>query len=142
MLSRFLRYVDKVFDFGHQVQTMVDRRVRSVIPASAVWFSGFLMFATRRGSLNGLQADLRVPGRMDGLIGSDPPSSDTLGRVFGLIDPDDLRKRLSEINHRLGRNKALKSEWSLRFVAVDGHEFFSQSIPSLSRLWRAEDPRQ
>ena len=142
MRSRFLRYVDKVFDFGRQVQTMVDGRIRPVIPASAVWFSGFLMFVTRRGSLNGLLADLRVPGRMDGLIGPDKPSPDTVGRVFGLIDPDVLRKMLSEINHRLGRNKALKSEWSLRFAAVDGHELFSQSIASLPRLLRAEDHRQ
>ena len=63
---------------------------------------------------------------MDGLIGPDKPSPDTVGRVFGLIDPGPLRQMLAQINHHLGRNKALKSEWSLRFVAVDGHEFFSQ----------------
>ena len=100
------------------------------------------MFVTRRGSLNGLLADLRVPGRMDGLIGPDKPSPDTVGRVFGLIDPGPPRQILARINHGLGRNKALKSEWSLRFAAVDGHEFFSQPIAPLLRMLRAEDQGQ
>jgi len=126
MLSRFCRYVDKVFDLGSMVGKMTDRRVRPTIPASSIWLSGFFMFAMRRGSLNALQVDLRVHGRMEKLIGPDKPSPDTVARVFGLIDPEPLRKMLATINHRLGRNKALKSEWSLRFVAVDGHEFFSQ----------------
>ena len=34
---------------------------------------------------------------------------------------------LSGVNHKLRRNKALEDNpWALRFVALDGHEFFSQ----------------
>jgi hypothetical protein len=34
---------------------------------------------------------------------------------------------LSGINHQLGRNKVFGKEAPLRFAAMDGHEFFSQS---------------
>ncbi len=83
------------------------------------------MFAMRRGSLNAIESDLRVPKRLDGLVGSDKPSADRIGDVFCLIPPEGLRAMLCGINHQLGRNKVFDGSW--RFVALDGHEFFSQS---------------
>jgi hypothetical protein len=38
---------------------------------------------------------------------------------------------LSGINHQLGRNKVFNKAGSWRFAALDGHEFFSQSMPVL-----------
>jgi len=84
------------------------------------------MFATRRKSLNAIETLLGIPKRLDGLIGQRKPSADTIGRVYGLIDPDQLRAMLCNIDHQLGRNKALHNNWPMRIVAFDGHEFFSQ----------------
>ena len=89
------------------------------------------MFAMHRGSLNAIESELRVPKRLDGLLGSHKPSADRMGDVFGLIPSEELRAMLSEINHQLGRNKVFDKEGPWRFVALDGHEFFSQSASLL-----------
>jgi hypothetical protein len=62
---------------------------------------------------------------LDGLVGPRKPSADRLGEVFEEIDPEEQRLMLGEIHHQLGRNKVLNSRWPLRFVALDGHEFYS-----------------
>ncbi len=127
MMSRFCRYMEKVFDFGDRVRRLRDRRQRPRIPTSAIWTSAFAMFAMHRGSLNAIEWELRVPKRMDALVGSAKPSADRIGDVFCLIPPEDLRTMLCGINHQLSRNKVLNKRGSWRFVALDGHEFFSQS---------------
>ncbi len=85
------------------------------------------MFAMHRGSLNAIESQLHIPKRLDGLVGSSKPSADRIGDVFCLIPPEDLRTMLSGINHQLGRNKVFNKAGPWRFVALDGHEFFSQS---------------
>lgn len=127
MMSRFCRYVEKVFGFGDRVRRLRDGRQRPRIPTSAIWMSAFAMFATHRGSLNAIELELRVPKRLDGLVGSDKPSADRIGDVFCLIPPEDLRAMLCGINHQMGRNKVFNKAGPWRFVALDGHEFFSQS---------------
>jgi hypothetical protein len=125
-MSRFCRYVEKVFDFGDRVSALRDQRQRPRIPTSAIWMSAFAMFAMHRGSLNAIESELRVPKRLDGLVGSAKPSADRIGDVFCLIPPEDLRAMLCGINHQLGRNKVFNKAGPWRFVALDGHEFFSQ----------------
>ena len=127
MMSRFCRYVEKVFDFGDRVRRLRDGRRRPRIPTSAIWMSAFAMFAMHRGSLNAIESELRIPTRLDGLVGWAKPSADRIGDVFCLIPPGDLRAMLCGINHRLGRNKVFSKAGPWRFVALDGHEFFSQS---------------
>ncbi len=127
MMRRFCGYIDKVFDFGDRVKEIHDSRRKARIPTSAIWKSAFFMFAMHRGSLNAIESELRVPKRLDDLVGSDKPSADRIGDVFGLIRPEDLRTMLSGINHQLGRNKVFNKARPWRFVALDGHEFFSQS---------------
>ena len=127
MMSRFCRYVEKVFDFGDRVRRLRDGRQRPRIPTSAIWTSAFAMFTMRRGSLNAIESELRVPKRLDGLVGPVKPSADRIGDVFCLIVPEDLRAMLCGINHRLGRNKVFNKGGPWRFVALDGHEFFSLS---------------
>jgi hypothetical protein len=85
------------------------------------------MFAMHRGSLNAMESELRVPKQLDDLVGSAKPSADRIGDVFCLIPSEALRTMLSGINHRLGRNKVFDKAGPWRFVALDGHEFFSQS---------------
>jgi len=126
MMRRFLRYADKVFDIGQVAATLRDARVEPRIPTGAIWMSALVMFVTRRGSLNGIEKELRVPKRLDGLLGPGKPSADTIGDVYALMDSEPLRAYLCRINHRLKRNKALPTVLPLRFAAIDGHEFFSQ----------------
>ena len=131
MISRFCGYLDKVFDFGDRVREIKDTRQKPRIPTSAIWSSAFLMFALRRGSLHAIESELRVPKRLEGLVGPQKPSADRIGDVFCLIPPEALRAMLSGINHQLGRNKVFDKAGPWRFVALDGHEFFSQSLALL-----------
>ena len=131
MMNRFCGYIEKVFGVGEWIARISDSRAAPQIPTSAIWTSGFLMSATRLGSLNAMESELRIPKRLDGLVGRRKPSADTVGRVYSLIDPADQREMLGHILHRLGRNKVLENRWGLRFAAVDGHEFFSQSASAL-----------
>jgi hypothetical protein len=124
MMSRFCRYVEKVFDFGLRIAQLKDPRRRPRIPLGAIWGSVFFLFVLRQRSLNAMEGHLRQPCRMEKLIGQKKPSADRLGQVMSLIDPDQLRALLSGINHQLGRNKRLKNGWPLRIGALDGHEFF------------------
>ena len=134
-MSRFCRYVEKVFDFGQRVKALQDSRQKPRIPTAAIWLSAFLMFATRRGSLNAIESELYRSKRFDLLVGSQKPSADRMGDIFCLIPSEQLRDMLSGINHQLGRNKVFGEEGPLRFAALDGHEFFSQSASVLSGLF-------
>ena len=135
MMSRFCRYVEKVFDFGQRVMAIQDSRQKPRIPTAAIWLSAFLMFATRRGSLNAIESEFHQARRWERLIGAHKPSADRMGDVFCLIPSDQLRAMLSGVNHQLGRNKVLGKEGPLRFAALDGHEFFSQSASVLSGVF-------
>jgi len=131
MMSRFCRYVEKVFDFGQRVKALQDSRQKPRIPTAAIWLSVFLMFATRRGSLNTIESELHRSKQLESLIGFHKLSADRMGDVFCLIPSEQLRAMLSGINHQLGRNKVFAKEGPLRFAALDGHEFFSQSASVL-----------
>ena len=134
MMTRFCRHIDKVFDFSQRIGSLHDERKRPRIPTAVVWGSVFFLFVLRRGSLNAMESALRMPRRMERLIGQVKPSADRMGDVVGLMEPDQLRDLLSRINHKLGRNKALRNDWPLRVAAVYGHEFFSQPASLLSAV--------
>lgn len=124
MLTRFCCYVDKVFGFSSLVEHLIDSRQHPRIPTAAVFLSVMMLFALRRGSLNAIEQDLRMPRRLQGFVGPQLPSADTLGRVYAQLDSDSLRQMLSAIHHRLKRNKAVGTIGGLRIATVDGHEFF------------------
>jgi hypothetical protein len=125
MMARFCAYVDKVFQLGNQFSTLTDSRLRPRISTAAVFASVFTLFATRRGSLNGLEPDLRVPARLRGIVGARLPSVDSIGRISALMVSQPLRQILGDIAHQLKRNKVLTSLEGWYAAAVDGHEFFS-----------------
>lgn len=127
MMARFCAYVEKLFSLGSRMAALRDARCRPLIPTRAVFASAFVMFATGRGALNGLEADLRIPARLRGLVGPHPPSCDTIGRVYAGIDSQGLREMLRDVAYQLKRNKALANDGDWYFAAVDGHEFFRQS---------------
>ena len=127
MMARFCRYVEKVFDWSAQLARLGDRRQQPQIPTATIFLSALMMCVTCRRSLHALEGELRMPRRWEKIVGPRKPSADRVGQVVALMDPEALRDMLSGINHKLRRNKALdESPWALRFVALDGHEFFSQ----------------
>lgn len=127
MMARFCRYLEKVLDWSSRLLTLHDARRRPQIPTAAIFTSALMMCATRLRSLNALEGELRVAARWEKIVGPRKPSADRVGQVTALLDPEELRDMLSGINHKLRRNKALADNpWALRFVALDGHEFFSQ----------------
>ena len=131
MMRRFLRYTEKVFGLSRLVGGLTEYRQRPQVPIATVWMSALVMMVTRLGSLNALEGVLRVAGRLEGIVGRRTPSADTVGRVLCGVDPDELRTMLARLVHRLARNKALGRIGAMRFVAVDGHEFFSLTAPLL-----------
>ena len=125
MLRRFFDYADKVFDFSKALSEITDTRSKPQISTQSVLISSLIMQLTRLGSLNALDAQLRLPKRVDSFIGKDKPSVDTIGEVFKKIIPDDLRRLHWDNCYRLKRNKALDTNLPLNAVGIDGHEFFS-----------------
>ena len=127
MMARFCRYLEKVFDWNNLLAVLGDSRKRPQIPTAAIFLGALMMGVTRLRSLNALEGELRVPRRWEKILGARKPSADRVGQVVGLMEPEELRDMLSGVNHKLRRNKALQDNpWALRFVALDGHEFFSQ----------------
>lgn len=126
MMRRFQRYAAKVFRLPALLARLRDPRRAPLYSTQHVWQSVATLLATGRGSLHAIEADRHAGQPRNLRRGTGPPSDDTLGRVFDSLDPEPLRQMLTDINHRLKRNKALPLLWNLRFAAVDGHEFFSQ----------------
>ena len=127
MMARFYAYIDKVFGFRTQMARLVDSRSEPVIPTAAVFGTAFAMFATCRGSLNGIDKERHFPGRLQNFVGPRVPSGDTVGRVYAQLDSGVLRQVLKDVHLHIKRNKMLSNTTDLLFVAVDGHEFFRQS---------------
>jgi hypothetical protein len=125
MLRRFFDYTDKVFDFSKTLSEITDTRSKPQISTQSVLMSSFVMHLTRLGSLNALNAELRLPKKIESFIGKDKPSVDTIGRVLTNIMPADLRGLHWKNCYQLKRNKALDTELPLNAVGIDGHEFFS-----------------
>ena len=126
MMARFYAYIDKVFGFRAQMARLVDSRLEPVIPTAAVFGTAFAMFATCRGSLNGIDKERQFPRRLQKFVGPRVPSGDTIGRVYAQLDSGALREVLEDVHLRIKRNKMLHNTTDWLFAAVDGHEFFLQ----------------
>jgi hypothetical protein len=124
-MARFCAYADKGFGLGQRLPTLSDGRPRPRIKTAAVFAAAFTLFATRRGSLNGMEPDLRIPKRLRGIVGAQPPSVDSVGRIYAGMHSQPLRDLVRDIARQLKRNKALTSREDWYMAAVDGHEFFS-----------------
>jgi hypothetical protein len=87
MMSRFCRYIEKVFDWGSRIAQLHDPRRRPRIVLGAIWGSVFFLFVLRQRSLNALEGQLRQPRRMERLLGPKKPSADCIGQVLSGMDP-------------------------------------------------------
>ena len=126
MMARFYGYIEKVFHFRRLTGTLTDSRLEPLIPTAAVFGTAFAMFATRRGSLNGIDKERQFPKRLQKFVGPRVPSGDTVGRVYSQLDSGTLRDVLKDVHLRIKRNKMLHNTTDWLFAAVDGHEFFLQ----------------
>ena len=126
MMARFYGYLDKVFRFRDLTARITDSRLEAVIPTAAVFGTAFAMFATCRGSLNGMDKERHFPGRLRNFLGPRVPSGDTVGRVYAQLHSEVLRDVLKNVHLRIKRHKMLGDTSGWLFAAVDGHEFFRQ----------------
>jgi hypothetical protein len=126
MMARFYGYIDKVFEFRRLTALLTDSRPEPVIPTAAIFGTAFAMFATGRGSLNGIDRERHFPGRLRNFVGPRVPSGDSVGRVYAQLDSGPLREVLRHAYLRIKRNKMLNGSGDWMFAAVDGHEFFRQ----------------
>ena len=69
MMARFYGYIEKVFQFRWLTGTLTDSRLEPLIPTAAVFSTAFAMFATCRGSLNGIDKERHFPGRLRNFVG-------------------------------------------------------------------------
>lgn len=124
MFGRFLKYLEKIFEFSAQVATLRDRRVGAQISTSQVWMSVFGMFALRLGSFNRLEQELRRPGRWNRFVGGRTPSADTLGYALRVFDLEPLRAMLRHHHREAWRTKSVHGRpgEGFRVIAIDGHE--------------------
>ena len=90
MMARFYGYINKVFQFRELTSRLTDSRLQPVIPTAAVFGTAFAMFATCRGSLNGIDKERHFPRRLRNLVGQHVPSGDTVGRVYAQLDSGGL----------------------------------------------------
>jgi hypothetical protein len=95
MMSRFCRYIEKVFDWGSRTAQLKDPRQRPRIPLGAIWGSVFFLFVLRQRSLNAMEGQLRQPQRMERLIGPHKPSADRMGQVLSAT-PDQEWTHISD----------------------------------------------
>jgi hypothetical protein len=126
MMARFYGYLDKVFRFRDLTVRLTDSRPEPMIPTAAVFGTAFAMFATCRGSLNGIDKERHFPGRLRNFVGPRVPSGDTVGRVYAQLDSGVLREVLKDVHLNIKRHKMLGDNSGWLFAAVDGHEFFRQ----------------
>jgi hypothetical protein len=126
MLARLARYLDRTWDFTELVSELRDTRQYPQIPTSSVFLSVFGMMAQRLGSLNGLEQQLRMPGRWDAWTGPKKPSADTVGYCLERIVLDGLRSFGMAIAQGFKRKKAFRRLYpDIHWVgALDGIETY------------------
>jgi hypothetical protein len=104
------------------LQSMRDRRKQGQIPTEPIVRAAMTRFFCRLGSLNAL-GQTRGSSWWHRTLGRALPSPDTIGRVAGLLELDDVRALGRQVYTRLQRGKALNPPahgW--RTAVLDGHE--------------------
>ena len=62
MISRFCRYLDKLFQWSQRIQALSDPRPKPQISTQSAFLSAMMMSAAGLQSLNALESELRVGG--------------------------------------------------------------------------------
>jgi len=127
-----LAYGRTILRWDAALESIRDRRKQGRIPTGAIVRALVTMFFCRLGSLNAL-GQTRSSSWWHRGLGRALPSPDTIGRVAGLIEVDDVRALGRQIYTRLKRGKALNPPahgWLA--VVLDGpevHASFKRHCP-------------
>ena len=107
-----------------QLQGIIDSRLRPRVKMSAVVGTVLVMELAQMGSLNAVSQTGGNCFWKNWITDGAPPSADTIGRVFSLMEVNTLRAVLKHIYTRLKRNKVLHPSFydDLFAVIIDGHE--------------------
>ena len=125
-LSRFVAYAQKRFDLSLLAGCFADRRPQPDIPSRAVGLSLVLGEVVHIPSLLQLQEETKVPQWQQWVGYRHPISHDTFGYVSERLDPEQLRRAVIWINHKLKRGKAFEASKTngLLVVSLDANEQF------------------
>ena len=107
VLSRLLRYGQRVFGLNEATARVRDTRPGARIPAVRFVRSLLTMEWTRLGSFHALE-QARPGGPWQGWLGGALPSADALGDAAAALELDDLREELFRQYTVLKRNKAIR----------------------------------
>lgn len=122
IFSRLLKYCQKVFNVEDEIAVVKDKRIKPQIQTSTVLKSVLAMGFGQQGSLNALEQS-KESGFWDRWLGVKMPSADTIGRVMGVVDNEDIRQVLKSVYLKMKRNKALKPLPGNKVaLIIDGHE--------------------
>jgi len=122
ILRRLLAYGRTILRWDAALESIRDRRKQGQIPTGAIVRAVLTMFFCRLGSLHAL-GQTHSHSWWYRWLGRALPSPDTIGRVAGLIEVDDVRALGRQIYTRLKRGKALDPPAHGWLAAVlDGHE--------------------
>jgi hypothetical protein len=117
-----LAYGRTILRWDAALESIRDRRKQGQIPTGAIVRALVTMFFCRLGSLNAL-GQTRSSSWWHRWLGRALPSPDTIGRVAGLIELDDVRALGQHLYQRLKRGKALNPPAHGWLAAVlDGQE--------------------
>lgn len=117
-----LAYGRKVLRWEDRLDGVRDSRRRPQIATRVIVRAVVVMFLGRLGSLNALE-QTQPSGFWRRWLGDPLPSADTIGRVCGFVEAEDLRAILHQEYTRLKRTKALEPpSHGLMVAVVDGHE--------------------
>ena len=113
-----------MYDLKAQLQGIIDSRLRPRVKMSAVVGTVLVMELAQMGSLNAVSQTGGNCFWKNWITDGAPPSADTIGRVFSLMEVNTLRAVLKHIYTRLKRNKVLHPSFydDLFAVIIDGHE--------------------
>jgi len=101
---------------------VVDNRLQPRIATIDVLVAVFSMFLARLGSLNALEQVSRHPVWRK-VMGQEPPSADTIGRVVERMVADSIRQANQRLFHVMKQMKALEVyPHGLVGLLIDGHE--------------------
>jgi len=122
ILRRVLAYARKVLKWEAPLEAIRDGRKRPQIGTRRIVRSAVVMFLCRLGSLNAL-GQSKGSRFWRSWLGAALPSPDTVGRVAGLIDPEQVRALHRALYAELKRGKALAPpQHGLMAAILDGHE--------------------
>lgn len=124
---QFEAYLDKVFDFPHQVGALPEGRRSPSHPWKKVFEAVFFSAACQFPSVHQIEAEC-CHGTLAKRIG--PLSEDTIGYALKRQDPKPVFALGCQVARRLKRNAVLHSSWSRgRIVAAaDGIEICSSFV--------------